>query len=36
MQWTTPDFEEMSLNCEINCYTNADVQLSAVDGTAVN
>jgi len=23
MQWTTPQFEEISLNCEINSYASA-------------
>ena len=25
MNWTTPDFEEISLNCEINCYCSAEI-----------
>ena len=24
MEWTTPAFEEIQLNCEINCYANAE------------
>jgi len=23
MQWTTPEFEEIALNCEINSYASA-------------
>lgn len=23
MEWTTPQFEEITLNCEINSYANA-------------
>jgi coenzyme PQQ precursor peptide PqqA len=25
MEWTTPQFEEISLNCEINSYASAQV-----------
>jgi len=25
MQWTTPQFEEISLNCEINSYGSAEM-----------
>jgi len=25
MQWTTPTFEEISLNCEINSYGSAQM-----------
>jgi coenzyme PQQ precursor peptide PqqA len=25
MEWTTPQFEEVSLNCEINSYANAEL-----------
>jgi len=25
MQWTTPQFEEISLNCEINSYASAEM-----------
>jgi len=25
MQWTTPQFEEVSLNCEINSYASAEL-----------
>ncbi|MGO4880942.1 MAG: pyrroloquinoline quinone precursor peptide PqqA [Bryobacteraceae bacterium] len=25
MNWTTPDFEEISLNCEINSYSSAEM-----------
>jgi len=25
MNWTTPDFEEVALNCEINSYSNAQI-----------
>jgi coenzyme PQQ precursor peptide PqqA len=25
MEWTTPQFEEISLNCEINSYANAEL-----------
>jgi len=25
MNWVTPDFEEISLNCEINCYCTAEI-----------
>jgi len=25
MQWTTPQFEEISLNCEINSYASAQM-----------
>jgi coenzyme PQQ precursor peptide PqqA len=25
MEWTTPQFEEISLNCEINSYASAEV-----------
>jgi coenzyme PQQ precursor peptide PqqA len=25
MNWITPDFEEISLNCEINCYSSAEI-----------
>jgi coenzyme PQQ precursor peptide PqqA len=28
MQWTTPQFEEVSLNCEINSYAKAELQLA--------
>jgi coenzyme PQQ precursor peptide PqqA len=30
MNWTTPDFEEISLNCEINCYCSAEIQAQAI------
>jgi coenzyme PQQ precursor peptide PqqA len=25
MEWTTPQFEEISLNCEINSYAKAEL-----------
>jgi coenzyme PQQ precursor peptide PqqA len=25
MQWTTPQFEEIKLNCEINSYASAEM-----------
>jgi len=25
MEWTTPDFVEIELNCEINSYANAEL-----------
>jgi coenzyme PQQ precursor peptide PqqA len=25
MEWITPQFEEVSLNCEINSYANAEL-----------
>ncbi len=25
MEWTKPDFEEVSLSCEINCYVSAEL-----------
>ncbi|PYV66717.1 MAG: pyrroloquinoline quinone precursor peptide PqqA [Acidobacteria bacterium] len=25
MEWTTPQFEEIALNCEINSYANAQL-----------
>jgi coenzyme PQQ precursor peptide PqqA len=25
MEWTTPQFEQISLNCEINSYANAEL-----------
>jgi len=25
MEWTTPQFEEISLNCEINSYASAEM-----------
>jgi len=25
MDWTTPDFEEIALNCEINSYSGAEM-----------
>ncbi|MBI3666595.1 MAG: pyrroloquinoline quinone precursor peptide PqqA [Acidobacteria bacterium] len=25
MEWVTPDFEEISLSCEINSYANAEI-----------
>ncbi|MGO4884797.1 MAG: pyrroloquinoline quinone precursor peptide PqqA [Bryobacteraceae bacterium] len=25
MNWTTPDFEEISINCEINSYAPAEI-----------
>ncbi|MGO4885824.1 MAG: pyrroloquinoline quinone precursor peptide PqqA [Bryobacteraceae bacterium] len=25
MSWTTPDFEEISVNCEINSYAPAEI-----------
>jgi len=25
MEWTTPEFEEVCLNCEINSYANAEL-----------
>lgn len=25
MEWTSPQFEEICLNCEINCYANAEL-----------
>jgi len=25
MEWTTPSFEEISLNCEISSYANAEL-----------
>jgi coenzyme PQQ precursor peptide PqqA len=25
VEWTTPEFEEVSLNCEINSYANAEL-----------
>ncbi|MHB8734493.1 MAG: pyrroloquinoline quinone precursor peptide PqqA [Terriglobales bacterium] len=25
MEWTTPEFEEISLGCEINSYANAEL-----------
>jgi len=25
MEWTTPQFEEVSLNCEINSYAQAEL-----------
>jgi coenzyme PQQ precursor peptide PqqA len=25
MEWTSPKFEEICLNCEINCYANAEL-----------
>jgi len=25
MEWTTPQFEEVSLNCEINSYASAEL-----------
>jgi len=25
MEWTTPQFEEISLNCEINSYASASL-----------
>jgi len=25
MEWTTPKFEEICLNCEINSYANAEL-----------
>jgi coenzyme PQQ precursor peptide PqqA len=25
MEWTTPQFEEVSLNCEINSYAKAEL-----------
>jgi len=25
MEWVTPDFEEISLQCEINCYSCAEI-----------
>ncbi|MGO9649766.1 MAG: pyrroloquinoline quinone precursor peptide PqqA [Terriglobales bacterium] len=25
MEWTTPKFEEISLNCEINSYAKAEM-----------
>jgi len=25
MEWTTPQFEEISLNCEINSYASAQL-----------
>jgi len=25
MEWTTPELEEISLNCEINSYANAEL-----------
>jgi len=25
MEWTTPQFEEVSLNCEINSYASAEM-----------
>jgi coenzyme PQQ precursor peptide PqqA len=25
MKWTEPDFEEISLSCEINCYAKAEL-----------
>jgi len=25
MEWTTPQFEEINLNCEINSYANAEL-----------
>ncbi|PYX37937.1 MAG: pyrroloquinoline quinone precursor peptide PqqA [Acidobacteria bacterium] len=25
MEWTTPQFEEITLNCEINSYVNAQL-----------
>jgi len=25
MTWTTPDFEEIDLGCEINSYANAEL-----------
>ena len=26
MEWVKPDFEEVSLNCEINCYCSAEIE----------
>jgi hypothetical protein len=26
MNWVTPDFEEIKLNCEINCYCSAETE----------
>jgi coenzyme PQQ precursor peptide PqqA len=31
MEWTTPKFEEICLNGEINCYANAELQLADAD-----
>jgi coenzyme PQQ precursor peptide PqqA len=28
MEWTTPEFEEVALNCEINSYASAALQPS--------
>jgi coenzyme PQQ precursor peptide PqqA len=28
MEWTTPKFEEIGLNCEINSYTSAALYIS--------
>ncbi len=25
MEWTTPSFEEVSLNCEVSSYANAEL-----------
>ena len=25
MEWTKPHFEEICLNCEINCYANGEL-----------
>jgi coenzyme PQQ precursor peptide PqqA len=25
MKWTKPEFEEISLSCEINCYAKAEL-----------
>jgi coenzyme PQQ precursor peptide PqqA len=30
MEWTTPHFEEISLNCEINSYASAEMSGQAV------
>ena len=31
MEWTTPTYEEICLNCEINCYANAELQPADAD-----
>jgi coenzyme PQQ precursor peptide PqqA len=28
MKWVKPEWEEISLNCEINSYANAELQLT--------
>jgi len=28
MEWTAPQFEEVNLNCEINSYAKAELQLA--------